>query len=379
MKNNKKTSFHENLPNYFRENINQEIKTGEVIQNICRDLKNNPLYKDFFSKFDPDSIDDFIENYSFRKAKYLHYGTMISRNEESSFLRSEVEADERIWEIQRKKLFDLECKWRAELIKIPEIELTLDFEYWVKNIENCPFLEPIADEEIDIYINYLLSDDFIDFRLEYLWMGYREIKETLKEEGNPPPWYEYYDLHKGTGGLLYLPDIRGEKEEYYTNIWNTFIRNRNKNNLKNLITVKGSLPYLHSYDLSVVEEFIRKYEDEKLLDYFLLYEKQLNFFNNEIDHALNILKDANEEIPIESHYNWKAAIILAARKYEQKSITEACKRAYNRYKSRINAGISQEQHESTSSIKWIREWSKNYRSRIIQARKFLGEPEDLNF
>ncbi|MDP4173803.1 MAG: hypothetical protein Q8933_07535 [Bacteroidota bacterium] len=378
MKNNRKVS--EEIPGYILENIEKEKKIGAMINEAKKELKTNPIYKEFFEKYNPASIDSFIENYALKKTRYLTFGEMLKENEENALIRRQMEAEERLWEVQRKKLFNLECQWRAEMIKIPEIEITLDFEYWEKNIENCPFLNPISQDEFDLYYQYLLSDEFNDFNLDFLWMGYMEIKESIKENDNIPPWYDYFDNHMGTGSLLWLPDVRGEREEYYLKVWKDYNSPKDKASAKRKKKIKNSdpRPNLYGHELSNIEEFIKRFENNKILEYFYLYEKELNTSNNELERALNILKEADEKVPIDQSEDWRSAVIHAAKRFEQRKLASACRQAYSQYLYRIKVGIAHEVHSSDSNITWAKEWSQQVKERIIQARTLLGEPADLN-
>ncbi|MCX6151084.1 MAG: hypothetical protein NTX22_11200 [Ignavibacteriales bacterium] len=358
------------------ENDNSQGEAGKMLQEIKNELRTNPIYQDFFKNYNPLSVEAFIENYAIKKARYIGYGEMINKCYENAFLRRQIEAEERLWEIQRKKLFDLECQWRAEVIKIPEIEVTVDFEYWEKNIENCLFIPPITEDEFEMYRDYLLSEDFYDFKMEWKWMGYKEIKENHKEYGTLPSWYEYYDLRKGTGSFLVLPDIRGDKEEYYINIW----RNNNSSKPKTKRVIDPDpRPFLKSYDLSIIEEFIKKYEDHKTLEYFKIYEGELHKSNDEVEQALRVLREADEVVPMENNYDWKLAIIQTAKKFEQKKLSEALEAVFKKYSYRLKIGIAQETLSSESNIMWIKNWSNEIKQKIIKARVLNNEPADLNF
>ena len=229
------------------------------------------------------------------------------------------------------------------------------------------------------YIDYLLSDDFYDFKMEYAYMSYKSIKENYIEYNVLPPWFEYYDLRKGTGSLIRYPNIRGEKEEYYINIWQN--HNSSKSNTKTTVKVltHDTRPFLNSHELSIIEEFIKKYEEGKVLEYFRLYENELSKSNDEIDQAIKILKESDETISIESNYNWKSAVMQAARKYEKKKLSEALHVAYNKYKYRLQVGIAQESLTHESNIQWIKEWCDEVKKKITKARELVNEPANLNF
>lgn len=353
---------------------------GEIallFNSIKKELKTDKAYEEFFKQYNADSVDAFIENYAAKKARYITYGEMLNKNSEQASIRRQDEAEERLWEIQRKKLFDLECQWRAETIKIPGVDITADFEYWEKNIANCPFLSQITEDEFELYIDYVASDDFFDFKIEYAWMNYNDIKGRYNEHGNLPPWYEYYDLRKGTGSFLILPDVRGDKEEYYLNIWRTYKAAQFDAKIKPV--KKDTRPFLKSYDVKVMEEFIKKFEDLRMHEYFKMYESELYKCNDDVERAFVTLKDADEEIALPCNTNWKASLIQAARSYEKRKLIEALRSAYSKYKYRLEIGISPESLDQEDNIEWIKEWSDEVKNKIINARVLNNEPADLNF
>ncbi len=358
--------------------VSNEAEIAKLFNEIKIELKTNKTLNEFFNKYNTISVEAFIDNYAMKKARYVTYGELLNKSYEKAAIRRQEEAEERLWEIQRKKLFDLECQWRADTIRIPEIEITADFEFWEKNIENCHFLSPITDDEFELYVDYISSEEFYDFKMEFLWMNYKDIKESYNEYSNLPPWYEYYNLRKGTGSYLILPDIRGDKEEYYLNIW----RNHKAAQLDNTKVKKVKRDYrpsLKSYDLNMIEEFIKRFEDCRILEYFKIYEGELHKSNDEVEMAYRILKEADEVIQIQSNYNWKSAVIQTARKYEQKKTIEALKTAFSNYKYRRKCGIAQEILTREEDIAWLKEWSDDMKKKIIFARTLNNEPADLNF
>jgi hypothetical protein len=368
-----------NIPQFILQNIEREKRIGEMISEFKNDLRNNPKYKEYFDQFDPASVESFIENYSSKKASFITFGEAQRENEEKKVLRYLQEAEERLWEIQRKKLFNLQCQWHAELIKIPGIEISVDFEYWETNIGNCPLITPISDDEFNLYVDYVLYDEFNDFKMDFSWMGYQEIKDAYKKNQLIPPWYEFYDNRMGTGTLLVLPDIRGEKEKYYLEIWrNSKIRIRAKKQFTNL-PAQVSKPSITLYDDSVIEEFIVKFENSKILDCFRCYDREMKKSNDELEQALKVLQDADEDVQVEGNLNWREAVILAAKKYEQKKIAEALRQIYKKYLYRINFGIAQEIHSPEENVGRIKDWISQIKNEIIQGRKLLEEPADLNF
>ena len=88
-------------------------------------------------------MESFKKLYADKKAYALLYGDLYERIENKMALKYKEMAEEHIWRIQQRKLFDLQCRWRAEEIKLDGVELTVDFRIWEKKIDECPFITPI--------------------------------------------------------------------------------------------------------------------------------------------------------------------------------------------------------------------------------------------
>ncbi|HEX2983457.1 MAG TPA: hypothetical protein VHO28_07930, partial [Ignavibacteriales bacterium] len=131
----KKEPEDNDMRNYLNENVDKVRDIETQVNEIIFDLKTNSIYKDFFGKYNKTSVESFINNYAFQKANLLKYGESYLLNEEKLFLTQKNKAELRLWEIQQKKLFNLQCQWRAGMISLPEIETSYDFKYWEKNIE----------------------------------------------------------------------------------------------------------------------------------------------------------------------------------------------------------------------------------------------------
>ena len=100
----------------------------------------------------------FLERYAEERASAMvdgHTFFDLAQREEAQLVQ---EATERLWEIQQRKLFELQCRWRAEEVGLPagHVELCQDFEVWGARIERCPLVTPIAAAEAENYLTYLL-------------------------------------------------------------------------------------------------------------------------------------------------------------------------------------------------------------------------------
>ncbi|HEX3072106.1 MAG TPA: hypothetical protein VHP30_00710 [Ignavibacteriales bacterium] len=378
----KKEPEDNDMRNYLNENVDKVRDIETQVNEIIFDLKTNSIYKDFFGKYNKTSVESFINNYAFQKANLLKYGESYLLNEEKLFLTQKNKAELRLWEIQQKKLFNLQCQWRAGMISLPEIETSYDFKYWEKNIENCPFLDSISEEDFDLYFDYILSENFSDLDWIYSWQDYNKIKdEYYHEEAEVPEWYVFYDTRRNTAKLLELPDSKGEKEKFYLNLWE---KKHKKDREEELYTYpkgeRDERPDLNVFNPDSVEEFIKKFENSKMIEYFRAYQKTVKNENDlELDQAIDILKGADGQVEIEGSDNWRASILDAAKKYQQKKIAIAHRQTYQNYVYRNMYKIAHETHAEEGEIKWYKEYADLMKNRIIEGRVLNGEPADLNY
>jgi hypothetical protein len=223
---------------------------------LARWPADDPAVAEWLAQFRDDAAGrtQFLKRYADERASALVYGKdywEMARREEAKLVK---EATERLWEIQQRKLFEVQVRWRAEEITLPaeHVELCDDFEWWDLCIEACPLVPPIAPAEVEAYLAYLLSDACTDAACSLArplgWQDYERYRRylLLQAEGQDPEqvkrdaayqkpeglgglaallddflleypgWYAHCDALAGPPNLVrYLPDHRGSKEEYY--------------------------------------------------------------------------------------------------------------------------------------------------------------------
>lgn len=383
MGNDEENKSFSNISKYGQEEINKTITREKIIKEVEEDLIKNPRYKDFFEKYNERSVKSFIDSYKSGKANWIMLGETFAVVEQNKILKYTTIANEKLWEIQQKKLFNLQCQWRAEAITIPEITISYDFKYWEQFIKQCPFITPITENEYDLYREYILSDDFEIDKWRYnTWQDYDEYKTDYNNEDGSeiPAWYQFYDQRMGSGSLFLLPDVRGEKEDLYLKL---FYENQRKQKPE-LFAVKASIdtrPYLNYYDLKTLEHFVETFEDLKIRD---VYRAMKNLqsdsldYNEELMNAIEILKQAGN---IELSYagNWRESILKTASNYEKEKIYDAFTLAYKNYLNRLKMGIGFNNDLPEDSIEHITSLVSGYKDRILKGRVLNGEPEDFNF
>ena len=350
-----------------------------------RDLKINPRYKIFYDRFHPASIDSFISHYACYKHLWLRYGPFHKNQLEEKATGYKEEAYDCLWEIQQKKLFNLQCRWRAEQIELPGVEISFDFKDWEHRIHECPFLPPVTAEEVELYKQYLLGTDYSKIGWLQGWQDYDEYKEEYISGGDSismPEWYMFYDMRKGTGSLMLLPDVRGEKEELYMELCRKKRRadwEQEQQQHPEKYPAPDPRPPLNYYsNPGLIVEFIRMFDDKKTLEGYHAYtesNKQVFEDDEEVDEIFRKIMEVKEYVPIAAHFNWREALKSAYYNYNQRMIAEALPAAFDEYDFRTNMKIA---HHAESES-WFKEHAKEVRKMIIEGRLLNGEPGDLNF
>ncbi len=377
--NEKKPSLNEYQQNQVNRIIQQAVTESEIEQ----ELRTDSRFVNFFAGYNPSSVESFIKSYKWLKAFILQHGERWLANEEQESLKWINAAQKHLGYIQQKKLFDAQCLWRAEQLSIPEIEICADFELWEQDVLHCPFIEPVTPEDIDLYARYLKQDN-VDLNIGWFheWQRYSDIKKAYHSESenrNFPEWYDFHINNKGGSYLLSLPDIRGEKEEFYMNITRKHHNELNKAKVEEYERTRDKRPFLKStYDASFMRFFISTFENKELLAYYNIYRKNQEQEDNEtIEMIIRELLKENEPVPIQAHNNWREALKKAYDVYCAKKIAEHLPQAYEEYQLHLSLQILSESNlENFKRFKEMRDHNAKW---ILQGRELNGEPLDFNF
>ncbi len=378
---NKNESYSEKLA---REKKEREEKFEKLKADILKDLKTNPKFIPFFEPFNDISVEDFKLYYARRKAELIVYGIYAVDEEEESCSRYSQMASEKIWEIQQEKLLRLNYKWNAELIKIKEVDIAQDFEFWSFHIVRCPFIPAITQEEFDTYMDYIKSSSFEEINYEpVLWQNIQNYKyqylSSAKEEDygdGTPYWYRYCEKNKGLAELYNLPSARSEKEEFYSKLY--YEEQEKGEKKKNIVKEdKDDRPDLNAYDNEQFEEFLKFFEDSRLLRIHRAFEKdEERDTDGELNQVLKILQPEPANIEIRYNKDWRLGLIEAANEYQKKRLIEELPKAYKKYLFRINAGLGLEEKDDSDFLDYSIAFHKKI---ILHGRVLNNEPEDFNF
>lgn len=355
----------------------------QLEQRIKEEVASSPGIQKYLEQFNPLTRSSLEFIYVYRKAHGLFHKDFTTGYFQQAELEWMEEAQERLCEIQQKKLFDLQCQWRAELITLPEILITYDFQYWEQHILNCPAVPPITDDELALYESYLLLEADEEFNEYADYQEYDQWKQERADEDEDstyPDWYEYYDQRCGTAHLLLLPDIRGNKEMRYDKAVREFREaKRNAEHGPQPEEKVDTRPILRYDECEpIVDEMFKLFEKDSVAIYYNSYRR---FFekDDELDPIIHTLLAATEPVPIEYDDDWMTGLSKAAQRYRRKQVHKALHQAFEEYKNRERLGIGHPEDQGDRNDNFYKRLRDIQRNDILEGRELLGEPRDFNF
>ncbi|OYU79929.1 MAG: hypothetical protein CFE23_11785 [Flavobacterium sp. BFFFF1] len=379
------TNSGDNMGRYterYEKGITELLEEKELKTKWHKEILENESIQEYFKDYNPHSIDTFILFYLTEKYLAYKYADSYERRVEEKRTRWIDAAYDHLKMIQHKKLFDLQCLWRAEQVQVEELEICHDFLLWKDNILDCPFLEPVTKDDIAMYQEYLLTAD-IDYRYItdfYDVQRYEEFRENYNGDEDDgmqlPDWYDFHNMRTGNGSLMILPDIRGEKEEFYKKL-------SRQEKVKNLPPSKPYVPerrpYLNPDSIEKVTFFVNTFEDEETRRKYANYlEINKNGFKDDefdLDVLLMQMQEEDEYIPVEAHYDFREALFRGYNAFQLKNTAEHLPMAHQQYLFNRKMGLTTEE-DREDVYKSIRERSLEM---ILDGRELNGEPRNLEF
>ncbi|WP_210514569.1 hypothetical protein [Hymenobacter terricola] len=199
--------------------------------------QNDPAVREWLRQFRDDG-DGFLESYADSRASSLTAGRNHLEYEQRIDRELAREAKHRLREIQQRKLFEEQVRWRAGEATAAEayVSTAADFQYWGGKVKKCHWLPRITADEVADYLAYLASpycsdadpeaaqtpdfqdyDAFRHFLLlrgeDYDPAGVRRRARTARFGTNElqyPGWYAWCDQRDGPPNLvLSRPNLRG--------------------------------------------------------------------------------------------------------------------------------------------------------------------------
>ena len=334
--------------------------TNWTLEQFKDELRTKQMYLDYFEKFDPNSIEEFIDKYAPIKLQMIENQDRYKSGTDYFKARFIELADKYIDMILQKKLFNLQCQWRAGLIQLPLVRICRDFEYWSQHIRACPFIPIITPQEIELCISFLHQE--YDFYADAIiignkWQDYEQFKYDESQQGDYdedndeeeqasfaalglPPLYLYFDTYQNTSGLINLPDIRGDKEEQYLAIYRDIEKFKEEQlAAQTPADVAPPVPTVSPpyrprlfWSNEDIKTFVETVERQDVIDahtyYYENYQLDSDF---DFEECLMYLKDFKEPFPIEAHNDWREAVRLVLLRQTQLKAADMLPYVYETY------------------------------------------------
>jgi hypothetical protein len=419
---------------YHQQALAREAELEQIRLATEHALRTDPRYQSYLAGYTPTSVEAFIQHYARHKVHCLERGPNMVKFRLHQVIEHQEEAYERLFDVQRKKLFDLQVRWRAGEITLPGIQTYQQFEAWQRQgIHRCPFLPPITRAEYELYHDWLASDACQEFaehqdhhRDDSEWQDYNAMRNEWARQQSPPPpvsdedkwksylaypaWFAYYDARTGApAGYPFAtsPNRRGELQDHYMDL-----------DLKESWSQNPPKPYvpdprpdvmgLHSTpdafddapDRYLTEddwhfaEFTRRFDSdpETLLAY---RQAMLRTFNDNYNQVLNLtnqnlelLGDARGPWPVSAHPDWRQAIYAAAAQLHRELLLAALPAVFDDYEFRIQTGLQPappDEYRAYHDTQPANEDPDEYtimpylEKGILRGRELSGEARDFDY
>lgn len=376
------------LDKYTQDKINDALNEQKLTAQWRKEIEENEAMQNYFKSFNTSSVKNFIDSYISSKISWMRFGDFYKEKADREASQWIEQAHEHLQAILQKKLFDIQCLWRAEQIQLEGVEICFDFKIWEKDIWDCPFIEPITTDDIAMYCDYLSSAEFElqDFYDINNWQDYEQIKEAYQDDSDDddmPDWYEFHNTRTGNSSWLLLPDIRGEKEEFYSNLFfnskehlDTIAEHKAKNVVNPDVDAR---PNLDSYPKEKLDFFVKTFEDRTVQLKHKYYSENCRYGSGDrqTEHYIELFRevlDLNEPFPIQAHHDFREAVAIAYNQYKCKKIADHLPRAFEQYLFNKEMGFVVSNRDN-----FYRSLRAIYTERFIKGRVLNGEAPNLDF
>lgn len=361
------------------------------------ELLASAAFADAMAPYDPRGHASFANLYAVYKTNILLRGPRALEAPAHRFLKFREAAAEHLWEIQQKKLFDLQCQWRADQVQLPGCRHTRDFEAWARYVDFCPWLSPVTAAELAVYMAYLQSGTFEPIAAGQ-WQSYTDFKLSLdpihhaEAEEKLPAWYAFHNEHTGAGELLDLPDLRGMKEERYVELWR--IANQEKQAAAEAAgTAPSHLPWVPSCSgFGQIAPFLDLFEPAAEVPRLHRWRRAVEVEEARSSWELEqaefwyecYLQPAAEAWPIKANADWRVALREAGIAYWCHQVAEVLVEVWQEQEQNRALGLPvtppalSKYRKPFEQIDWAdeEEW---YTKAILRGRELAGEPRNFDF
>ncbi len=393
------------------------------------ELLASPATAAALARFDARSHPTTINAYATQKAMLYLTGPQALKQQEARFLWFRQQAAEHLWEIQQKKLFDLQCRWRAGEVALPGIRHTRDFQQWAEYIDHCPWLPPLTADDVACYAAYLRSGTY---QQEYggRWQEYDRYREgrpsrsaddedededdaavapdpatdeswfyRIEREEDAvdiyalPAWYAFHNQYTGVGALhQLLPDVRGPQENYYVQLWREEF---NAEHARKLAagpaehrlpwapysnSHRARLFYLQLFETPADLPRLQRWHEADGAD-----ERRQSGKLREANYWYDrVLYPAAGAWPIAAHPDWRVALQQTGLDFWAHQVADVLFDAWHEQTQTHDLGlpvvppIGSKDRVPFEEVNWAddtTEWAQS----VLRGRELAGEPRDFNF
>lgn len=289
----------------------------------------------------------------------------------------------------------MRCRWGAYKADLPEIETSWDFLYWSYNVMNCPFLTPVSNEELELFLQFARTHDFNPDEAEILgWFFFDTHRSgTTDDECSLPEWFYFHNTHTNASQYFALPDLRGDKEMFYRKLSTEKREQEHQQKIESGEIPRpqpvDKRPMINSHSFEQVEEFVKEFEDDAARKKFYAYatygspslskeddDDESDYLNEQVEEIIEKLASIRHVIPVEANADIRVAIVDAWKTYEKEQIILCLRPAYEDYLFRVQNKIS---FPIGSLAENSKDLAKNVKEQVLRGRELNGEPADLNF
>jgi hypothetical protein len=327
------------------------------------------------------AIESFISYYI--NKKHIWYTNKSSKKDKTIEEQWIEKCQDHLIIMIRKKIVDLQCLWNANLIKVPQVETSADFNFAFGDPLNCTFIEPLTHQEIKMYQDFLLQDDIILDELNTLefWFYDKLIRNhhgNDSDEDEQSAWYEYHYQRTGTKNLLDLPSIRKEKERFYYKLAQQE-KEANQPPVAPIAPVLPSddRPFLNYYKPEIIKSFVTQFETpeyQKKHKYYTLEHKEETRYNFRTQYYFDQMIAQQEYIPMKANTDFIAAINQSYNDYSIAKLVAALPHAHKQYLHNTKHGLHKIPEQNIFSFRMEKD-----KKMILDGRVLNGEPRDFNF
>ncbi len=393
----------------FPKNPAEKAPAEEALkQQFLDEVKANPKAMELLQEYYPHDNETFLNSFAIWKTHLVKHPKLYIGNYEKQHDPPHLElAEKAIDAILMKKLCNVQYLWCAEQLELPQVWSTKHFIYWSQRVRECPFLEPITQQELDLMKQYLKDRperNWEECSSRILFMTMEMATERYKERVQPD-WFVYYDTYMGTGWMGELPNIRLEKENHYIHIRTGTMPPELKDivtDIQNFFLGEG-MPQQredwepdeddgseeprhkilsHGMHHRFAKEFDDKYFQALFLHrYKLYYTEKQNYLQEATDSVVHRLSKFKIKPRIRNSGNtWLKTLEETASIYENNAVAELIDTVHQQYLFYLETGMVH-----TPNLEEIKKAYENegfcrtHEEMIMEGRRHFGEPEDWNF